>query len=119
EEVLAAAGAILHPVEHLVGGRAAAAADRVVAAELVLDDGEDRPGNVGIEPVAGGQEDTAGGLRRVGRVEALLRVGGVVAKEIDRLLALEVGDAQHLALSDDARPGRAGWNDRVHRMWKT
>ena len=75
--------------------------------------------DVGVELVAGGQEDGACGLQRIGRVVTLLRIGCVVAEEVDRLLALEVGDAQHLASADEARPGRTGGDDRVHRMWKT
>jgi len=52
QEILAAAGAVRHAIEHLVGRRAAAAADRVMAAELVLDDDEHWPRDIGIEPVA-------------------------------------------------------------------
>ncbi len=107
QEILPAAGAILDAIEHPVGRRAAAAADRVVPAELVLDDGEDRPGNVGIERVARGQEDAARGLEGVGRVVALLWIGGVVAEEVHRLLPFEVGDAQHLAALDDRSPTTA------------
>jgi hypothetical protein len=84
-----------------------------VAAELVLDDREDRPGNVGIELVALGQEDAAGGLERVGSMVALLRIVGVVAEEIHRLLAFEVDDAQYLAALHDGRPRRAGGDDLV------
>ena len=102
QEILATARAVLDAIKHAVGRPAAAAADRVMAAELVLDDREDRPGDVGIELVAGREEDRARRLHGVGRMVALLQVGGVVAKEVDRLLAFEVGNAQDLAPADDA-----------------
>src|SRR5205807_9216072 len=119
QEILATARAILDAIEHPVRWRAAAAADRVVAAELVLDDREDRSGDIGIELVAGCEKDRTRRLHRVGRMVALLRVGRVVAEEIHRLLTFEVGDAQDLALAEDARPGRAGGDDRIHRIWNT
>ena len=85
--------------------RRAAAADRVVAVELVIDDGEHRPRIVGVESVACGEVDAARRLHRVGRVIAFVEVGRVVAEEVHGLLAFEVRQAQDLTFTHDAGPG--------------
>jgi hypothetical protein len=63
-----------------------------VSAECVLDNREDRTGGVGIERMAGRQEDSASRLDCVGSMVALLEVIGIVAEEVDSLLTLEVSN---------------------------
>src|SRR6266498_3522813 len=57
QEVLPAAGGVLGAVAKLVALGAAAAADGVVAAAGVLDDGEQTPPHVRVDPVPLGEED--------------------------------------------------------------
>ena len=66
QKVLTAARAVLDPVEHAVGWPTAAAANRIVAAELILSDGEDWACDIGVENVPGRQENRARCFYRVG-----------------------------------------------------
>src|SRR5262249_28135205 len=87
--------------------------DGVVEAAGVLDDGAQRIPAVGIEHGALVDEDVALQLDGVHRAVAVARIGRVVTQEVDRLLAVQVDDAQHLAALDDAPPRTARWHDLV------
>src|SRR5712691_3770722 len=113
QEVAAAVGRVLDAVAKLVAFRATAPADRVVAAAGILHDREEPPPHVRVDAVAPGEEDRPRVLHRIGGVVALLGARGVVAEEVDRLLALEVHDAQHLTRRDHAGPDLPGRNDAV------
>src|SRR5205814_1909003 len=84
--------------------RAAAAADRIVPPARVVHDREERATSIRVNAVAGGQEDRAGVLHRVGRVVAFFGIGGVVTEEIHGLLAVEIDDAKVLPALDHAAP---------------
>src|SRR5690606_16419482 len=99
---------VLHPVEHLVARSRAAAAARVIAADTVADEREDRAGDAGIEHTPLAEHERARRLERVRPVAAVLRVVGAVAAEIGAVPALEIDDPEHLAPGDDAGPGLAG-----------
>ena len=70
----------------------------------VLDDGEELASHVGVDGVAGGEEDGSGVFHGVGGVVALGGVVGVVGEEVDGLLAFEVDEAEACALGDDVGP---------------
>ena len=74
-------------VAQRVGLLAAGAADRVVAAALVVDDRHQRAPLVAAQDAAGGQEDVALGGDRVGRAVALGGVVGAVEQAVDGLVA--------------------------------
>ena len=57
--------------------------------------------------------DVAVQLDGVGGIVTVRRVVGVVAQKIDRLLALEIDDAQDFPLAHHGAPRLAGRNDRV------
>src|SRR5262249_36298387 len=89
------------------------AADGVVSAAGVPDDREQLAGHVRVDAVAGREEDRLRVLHGVRGVVALLGISRVVAEEVDRLLALEVDDGQHLARGKDAAPGPVGGNHDI------
>jgi hypothetical protein len=65
---------------------------------------------------AGGQVDPALRLDGVLRAVVLVGVIGVVEQRVDRLVALEIDDAQQLAAAHDAHPRFTGRHHRVvHR----
>ena len=91
----------------------ATAADGVVKAAAIGDDGEQRPAAVGVQHRAGAEKDAAADLHGIGGAVAILRMVRVVAQEIDPLFTLEVDEAHHLALRDHPAPGLARRDDRV------
>ena len=76
---------------------AARAADGVVALAGGRGDRHHRPALVGEQLRAGDEEDVPLGHDRVGRAVALGGIVGVVEDAVDRLVALEVDDAQRAA----------------------
>src|SRR4051794_9160453 len=93
QEVLAAARTVLHTIKHAVRWRTAAAANRVMAAKLVLDDGEDWACDIRVEHMSGRQEDRTSCFHSVGRVVPLLRFLRVVAQEVHSLTPVQISDA--------------------------
>ena len=73
-----------------------------------IDYREQRPGAIRIKRVAGCQAQAIGCLQRVRSVVTLTVIVGVVAQEIDALMALEIGNAQDLSVLDHATPGTTG-----------
>jgi hypothetical protein len=68
-----------------------------VAAAGIVGDREHRVAVHRVDDRAFADEDVAVDLHRIGGRVAVLVVGGVVAEEVDRLLALEIHQAQDLA----------------------
>src|SRR6266545_2418399 len=113
QEVLAAVGGVLDAVAKLVALGAAAAANGVVATAGVFNDGEETPAHIRVDAVPLGEEDRPRVLHGVGSVVALRGILGIVAEEVDRLLAFEVDDAKDLTVPEHAPPVPVGWNDPV------
>ena len=98
-------------ITHRVALARTCAAESVVTAAGVGNDGE--------EPVAAGRhEHGAGGeVERglvadgVGRAVAVGGIVGIVEEGVGGLVALDIHDAENLATFDFVRPGVAGWND--------
>src|SRR5262249_54046947 len=112
-KILTAAGRALDAVADLVALGAAAAADGVVAPARVLDNGEEAAPHVRVDPMPRGEKDRPGVLHGVRGIVALRGIGRVIAEKVDGLAALEIDDAQHLALPEDAPPVTVGRNDPV------
>src|SRR5215471_5040048 len=108
DEILVAAPLPRLTVAKAIVGGAAAAGQRVVTANRVSNDREQPLGPYAVQPVPGGQVDRSRILHRVGRVVAVGGVSGVIAQEVDRLLAFYVDNAQHVAYLDHSRPMRSG-----------
>ena len=82
----------------------------------VLDHREEHVPHVGVQFRALADEEPAGDLHGVGGVVTVGGVLRVVAEEIDRLAAFEVGEAKRRAQRHDAGPVPAGRNDLVDRL---
>jgi hypothetical protein len=88
----------------------------VPAAHRVRHDREELRGAHGIDAVPLAQVDVLVVLHRIRRVVAVGRLVGVVAEEVDGLLALEVHDAERLPRRQHARPVLIGGD---HQILKT
>src|SRR5262245_54073109 len=114
EEVGVAARRVRYLVAEQVAGGATAAADGVVpAAHRVCHDREELGRAYGIDAVTLAEIDILVVLHRVRRVVAVGGIVGVVAKEVDGLLALEVHDAERLPRRQHARPVLVGGDHHV------
>ena len=112
-EVLLAGARVACAVAHVVELERAASEDRVVPAAGVLDDGHHPAGTHGPQHRALAEVDVALELDRVRRVVTLRGVVGVVAEEVDRLLALEIDEHQTFSLGDPPAPRQSRPDDGV------
>ena len=111
QEILAAVPIVRLAIALAVKRGGAATADRVVMAAAALHDGEQWVAIHRVDHGPFAHEDVAVDLHRVGGGVAVFVVARVIAEEIDRLLPLEVDQAQHMAARDLAAPVGARRNN--------
>ena len=97
----------VNAVAQEVVGIAATAVDSVVPAHRIFNYRHQALTAIGIEHAAQPYEDIALDLHRVGGGVAVLRIGPVIAEEINGLLAFEIDDGENVVGRYAGAPGLA------------
>jgi hypothetical protein len=103
----------VNAVAQEVVGIAATAIDGVVPAHRIFNHRHQGGTTIGIEHAACAHEDIALDLYRVGGAVAILRIGPVVAEEINGLLAFKIDDGENIAPRNAGAPRLPGRNDFI------
>jgi len=106
-EIALAAVGIGFTVAHLVDLEGTASEDRIVPPAGIGDHGHHRARQRRAQHRALANKDVARHLDGIGGMIAFRRILGIEAEEIDRLLAFQIYQSQHIAARDPGAPGRA------------